>query len=526
MNKNDVIMRGFLYLMLSKDGKLLSQEVRFCVTKADLFLTEFIMQVLLEALNSAVDEEEERAVVVYLAFTEHPHPQMIAELERRIGHDPHSTDPLLLAYGALVTKASPDLQQRMTLFLLNRLPLAETNASSLIHHILSLGNTESHVTASSLVDYLSHPDQHVQLSSLHALRYVTGNAIVQKALKTLVSLSNPTEDHLTAILNSLLFGLEHAASTYTDKPFDPELTHALTSSVMASDNTELTQMLISYLQLIDNEDSRNLLNLIMTSVHEDDFANSTRTRRGTYWAENNAVYNLISPLSTRQHDWRVYGYRKSFIWGKKFGVDKANVQIAAGGFMGVARDGGYKVYARAKAVGYAFGKTKTALDFLVQRQKTSSYTLTRLYAEIAGKTLVNFYDRAKSSVCKEYSRPLYSSRKYKLFDFGISIFIYVGTLRFHLAGYVKLNTKLYVKFCENKGSLTAEAGLVATVTLELQAGATANLLVRDTHNPYSIHVYCTFSFFIACCSRWPKCQCCVQLQSESETVNRSVPYKL
>ena len=86
---------------------------------------------------------------------------------------------------------------------------------------------------------------------------------------------------------------------------------------------------------------------------------------------------------------RVYGYCKSFIWGKKFGVDNGNVQIAAGGFAGAARDGGYKLFARGKAVGYAFGRTKTALDFVVHREKTSSYTLTKLYAEIIGKTLIN-----------------------------------------------------------------------------------------------------------------------------------------
>ena len=164
---------------------------------------------LTEALGSAVDEEEERTVVIYIAFTEHPLPQMIAQLEQRIGNFSHSTDPLLLAYGALVGRASPDLQHRMTLFLLSRLPLAETNTSTLVHHILSLRNTESKQITGSLVDYLTHPDQHVQLCSIHALRYATGDSLVQKALRTLVSQPNATDDHLATILHTLLFGLEH-----------------------------------------------------------------------------------------------------------------------------------------------------------------------------------------------------------------------------------------------------------------------------------------------------------------------------
>ena len=156
-------------------------------------------------------------MVIYIAFTEHPLPQMIAQLEQRIGNFSHSTDPLLLAYGALVGRASPDLQHRMTLFLLSRLPLAETNTSTLVHHILSLRNTESKQITGSLVDYLTHPDQHVQLCSIHALRYATGDSLVQKALRTLVSQLNATDDHLATILHTLLFGLEHATNTHTDK---------------------------------------------------------------------------------------------------------------------------------------------------------------------------------------------------------------------------------------------------------------------------------------------------------------------
>ena len=420
-------------------------------------------------------------MVVYIAFSENPQPQFISELEERICHDHHSPHPLLLAYGALVTKAPPYLQERMALFLLNQLPLAETNISSLIHHIFSLGNTESNLTTSYLLGYLGHPDEHVQLSTIHALRYDTGSTLVQSNLRTLVRQSNTTENHLTGILHSLLFGLEHAANTHTDKPFDLELALALLSSVANSESTELQQMLIKYLQLVDNEDSAHVLSVVTStpSANTDGPTNKTRTGRGTYWAENNAVYNMVSSLYTRQKDLRVYGYRKSFIWGKKFGVEKAYAQIAAGGFIGVARNGGYKVYARAKAEGHAFGKTKTALDFLIHREKTSSYTLTSLHAEIAGKTLVTYNDRSKSTVCKTHNRPLFSSGKYTLFSFSIPVFIYVGILRFHLTAYTKLNSHLYLKFCEKRGSLTAEARLTAGVSLELAAGATVNLLVSN-----------------------------------------------
>ena len=432
------------------------------------------LQTLLAAVDSATDEEERTIIVTYIAFTEHPQPLMIAELEERIGSDPHSTDPLLLAYGALVAKASPDLQHRMTLFLLSRLPLVEGNSSSLIHHILSLGNTESHQTTSYLTDYLWHTDHQVQASAIYSLRYATSDRQVQKALSTLVSHPNVSDEHLVIVLRCLLYGIEHASNTYTEKTFNSDLARALLSSVVASDNEDLQYMFASYLQAINSADSSDLLTVLVSSTMI--YSNSTRSKRGTNWAENNGVYNLVSPLSTRQSDVRRYSNFRAYIWGKKFGVSKANVQIAAGGFIGVSPGLDYKIYGRAKAVGHAFGRTKTALDFLVLREKSNTAT-TRLYAEIIGKVLLNIRETSSVTRCRTHTRPLYNRRKYTLFDFGYSIFIYVATIRFNIAGYIGLNTNLKLQFCQLTEKLTAEAGVETTITVELQAGASANLLV-------------------------------------------------
>ena len=439
-----------------------------------LKLLIFLVQVLLSAQDSAIDEEEQRCIVTYIAFATNPKPQMISELENRIGNDTHSTDPLLLAYGALVAKASPDLQQRMTLFLLSRLPQAETNSSSLIHHILSLGNTESHQVTNSLTDYLQHPDHHVQLSSIYALRYATSDSLVQKALSTLLSQSQVSDEHLATVLRCLLFGIEHASNTHTQTPFNTDLATALTSSVMNTDNEELQQALIKYLQLVNNEESMNLLRL-MTAPQSKGYSNSTRHRRDTDWDEDNEVYTLVSQLSNRQGDVRRYGNHKSYIWGKYFGVPRGNLQVAAGGFIGANSDREYKVFARAKAVGHAFGINKTAVDFLVLREKHSTNASTRLYAEIIGKTILNIND---NPVCKSFSESLYNSKEYTLFKFRYPIPIYGGTLTVSIGGYVKLNSILSLQFCLSTSSLSAEAGLVTTITMELRAQASATLLVR------------------------------------------------
>ena len=211
------------------------------------------------------------------------------------------------------------------------------------------------------------------------------------------------------------------------------------------------------------------------------YANSTRLRRGSDWDENYSVYNLVSSLSTRQADVRRYGCHKAYIWGKKFGVSKGNVQVAAGVFIGANTAMEYKVFGRAKAVGHAFGRTKTALDFLVLREKRTTSASTKLYAEIVGKILLDFNEYSASIVCRNYRNSLYKSSKYTLFNLRFSVFVYATTLSFGIAGYVRLNTDLIVEFCENIGSLTAEGGLETVITMELQAYASANLLVRYCH---------------------------------------------
>ena len=138
---------------------------------------------------------------------------------------------------------------------------------------------------------------------------------------------------------------------------------------MKTDNEELQQALIRYLQLVNNKESMNLLRLMTApqsteyTAQSKGYSNSTRPRRDTDWDEDNEVYTQVSQLSNRQGDVRRYGNHKSYIWGKYFGVPKGNLQVAAGGFIGANSDREYKVFARAKAVGHAFGINKLQLIF-------------------------------------------------------------------------------------------------------------------------------------------------------------------
>ena len=466
-------MRALLYLMLSRDGGCKSQKVRtpYNIAKVEQVIQ---MQALVDALDSAADENEERVILVYIAFTESPQSQMVSGLEERIGDNVYMSGPLLLAYGALVSRATPALQQRMTLFLLNRLPHAETNTTSLLHHIFSLGNTESQLSSDSLINYLRHPDEHVQLSSIHALRYATGDAQVQKALFTLASQSNVTQDTTSAILHCLISGLEHASTTHSHPPFNRQLALSLVSSVSASGNSKLYQTLLTYLKLIDNEDSHHLLNLMpILSI------NGTRLqKRGSNWAESKHAYDLVAPLSSRLQDLSSYPIHQAYIWGKKFGCLPVNLLVEAGGFTGAASNGNYKVFGRAKSVANVLDKTRTALDIVVLRERGASSIQTKLFVHIAGKTLLNIDITSHSTICTSYNKDLLDLERFLLFKFDFPIPILVANFKVKVSAYVSLKSELNVNFCERVTSVEAEVGLENSITLEVEADVTAKVLVR------------------------------------------------
>ena len=116
----------------------------------------------------------------------------------------------------------------------------------------------------------------------------------------------------------------------------------------------------------------------------------------------------------------------SYIWGKRFGGRDINVEVAAGGFTGVSTSGSYKL------LGHAVVKAKCCNCHYTLRKKEPSYTLTRLYANIVGKTLKNVYLSEAAEVCKTHQESLYEGKQYTIFDFMHSLFVVVGTLNFGL----------------------------------------------------------------------------------------------
>ena len=448
-----------------------------------------------------MNDEEVETVTIYIALVANPKPQLVAELENMISSDPHSGDPLLLAYSGIISRASPDLQQHMTLFLTNRLPQAEINSNSLIHHILALGNSASSRVTSSLIDYLGHPDEDVQLTSILAMRFLMNEPSIQKSLKQLLTQSHVTEHHISMIAKSLLYGVERAKMNHQKVPYSSDFVEALVLSALGTESEAVHVTFTNYLQAVNTDDSLELLKLFKyakTQDFEENESNHTRFRRGKQWDENNSVYNLVAPLAERQDDVRRYRYKLSYIWGKQFGGSDINAQVAAGGFAGVSDINKYKLFGHAVAKANCYDRSLTIVEFLALHKQEGKDIKSHIYANIIGITLVDISQESDSSLCHTFDKQLYEGKEYTIFEFTYSFFIVVGTLNFGLKATAKFTTGMYLETCisgtlsiENgvSGSLTAAVGLTPTLTLAVSATGDVEILASFGNIKFNVLLY-------------------------------------
>ena len=108
--RKDVKMKLLLYFIISPEGSLRSQIVHSKTSLTCSFNYVYV-QALLNALETAANDDELEAIVMYIAMLANPQPQMVNTLEKLLSSDVHSTDSLLLAYSAIIPKTSPELHQ-------------------------------------------------------------------------------------------------------------------------------------------------------------------------------------------------------------------------------------------------------------------------------------------------------------------------------------------------------------------------------------------------------------------------------
>ena len=317
----------------------------------------------------------------------------ISRIQEILHSNVQSTDSLLLAYGALASKLSPEVQQQAVEFLLDKLNSVQEDSDSLVHLIHSLGNSASNLTLDPLLDYAASENLEVQLAAIYALRKHTNNIMVQEAFVAILRKPNVQEDQISTITQTLNAGLEHIKLSGSTEHNNPELLAALVSATMEVSNPELHNFVAQYLLNLKTEVGAKYAQALQTKYTETSAHRNTthtRLRRGSDWDASNSLYDLVASRSSRANDVNTYPSHRAYLYGKKFGLSDLNVQFAAGGFAGVSPvNVNYKMFGRAVAKGYAFGRSATGLDAQILNEKQNNNVHLKLYANVVGNVLVN-----------------------------------------------------------------------------------------------------------------------------------------
>ena len=395
-------------------------------------------------LENAVDENEKNSVLFFIAFVARPHPDLVARLEDLILSDRSGKSPLLLAYGSIVPSASQKLKARMMNFLLKRLPSATASETYHIRHILALGNTESLSTASHLIKNLNHSDTEVQLITIFSLRSLLTDISVQNALHKLLLQPNTTVDHVAMIAKTLLYGVKEAILKHKPVPYPVDLVHSLNEKAKIFDDKELNT--ISYLKT----------EILDSLVHSfGDIPSGQEKKKSTYtimpWGDDGSFFDLVwfEQLKDNMERYTPYAFEKLF------GSDSINLNLSAGGFVGVSNNGEYKLFGYAAAKAKIYNFKVPFLEIILLRIKTIVSTETKLYTNVMGKILMNIELKEDAIVCKTFKKPLFEGLVFNVVRLTLQKDMFLYKSVFEVKATLNLTVGVELELCDNAGNLTA-----------------------------------------------------------------------
>ena len=352
--------------------------------------------------------------------------------------DTEKTDALILAYGALAATASSSVQHHIVSFIKQRLVqhMQLNNTSTIVHLLHALGNTGSRSVADFLFDYFSHSGSvEVKLAALGATRKLTAYKPVQDAFIAVLE-SNPDECIVEEIAKTLLIGEEHSQNIGEHLEENKELLKSLVASCMCfKNNTNLHLLIQKYLELVDTAESHQLVEFL-----EQQTGLKRVRRQGTSdWDASNSLYDNIASRSARQNDVSTYPAHKAYIWGRKLGSSKVNIQLAAGVFAGGSFTGA-KLFGKAIAKGYLFGYSRTVAEVMAEARSNANNVHLKLYAKIGSNVLVDYSQTRSVSLTKRSN--LFSTR-FNVMRVRLRVFVYVTTITFYAELNAYLDVNLY-----------------------------------------------------------------------------------
>ena len=372
-----------------------------------------ITQALLLSLEHVTDNAEWNSLLLNIALLSTPNKPFTLQLETLINSQHNrNTQFLLLAYGAIASRAQSDLQLHMITFLRSRTQISTTDEKNLINLIHSLGNSGSHEVVPFLLDYTNHSNMEVQVAAINALRKTTDNEQVQAALLALLKNPDVPAGLVGAIASTLVKGLDE--SEMSTKRQTISLKKAIITASKGQDNL--------YMQ-------RNV-NRYLDEMHQ----RYTRLSRSykLSWSIGDPKYDVIATHESRQRDEKIYSNHASNLWEKEMGFEEFNLQIAVGLFSGTgAVAGEHKMLGKAEAKVKAFGEPTTAMEIEVLRSQSADEEIyRRVYLCIGGFVLINFEafsddEIAPSSYIKD--------TEYNILKVDWEMFVLVGTVNIEVS---------------------------------------------------------------------------------------------
>ena len=416
---------------------------------------------------------------MYIAFISNPHPEFVSRLEALIDKDTESSDPLLLAYGALASKASPQIQQKIVHFLKARLKnIRQENPTSLVHVLHSLGNSGSDLATELLLGYVNSTNPKVQLAAIYALRKHTNVLAVQETFTALVSHNDVKEEQVMTVVQTLISGLEHLNVNGKSPTANSQLIQTLVATAVKFSIPKLHHLVLQYLRDSKTAEAWKYAKLLgQVRTEHKTTANSTfsRQKRGSDWTESSSLYDRIAPYSARVEDVNMYPRNYAYLWGQSFGNGDVNADVAAGAFAGLNSDATrFKLFARAVAKVRAFKCSGPGMDIQILYEKTGNELLTEVLASVSNNVLTNI-NRLVRDKCISDHWPIHSSR-HTLLSCSDKIFILVGFLRYSISLTAQIDIDGEANICITP-PLSASALITPRVSVRGHGSGSASLLV-------------------------------------------------
>ena len=175
-----------------------------------------------------------------------------------------------------------------------------------------------------------------------------------------------------------------------------------------------------------------------------------------------------------------YPNHKAYICGKTYGVDKLNLKIGAGAFIGAYcqpnANKQFKVFAKRTAKVEVFGRTFNLAHLEYLDHTSGNYLYHKVYVKLGSNVLKNTYRAYRINSCKNNDTTLCNSGAYSVFNLQFRIWVFVGIVDVYVRGSVSSRGDLDICICPSK--LSACGSVVKpSLTLTIGGGASASLLV-------------------------------------------------